>query len=67
MVGKVPNIKVGSPLKLNHGLIGKHHTICHYTYNLALLSIKMNLTMIKYYEKAICNFFLFGFVVHAES
>jgi len=34
MAGKVPNIKVCSPLKLHHGLIGKCHTTCHYSYNL---------------------------------
>ena len=37
MAGKVVNIKVCSPLKLNHGLTGKHHAICHYSYNLPLV------------------------------
>ena len=36
MAGKVLNIKVCSPLKLRIGLTGKHHAICHYSYNLPL-------------------------------
>ena len=36
MAGKVLNIKFCSPLKLHSGLIGKYHTICHYSYNLPL-------------------------------
>jgi hypothetical protein len=36
MAGKALNIKVYSPLKLHHGLTGKYHAICHYSYNLPL-------------------------------
>ena len=32
MAGKVINIKFCSPLKLYHGLTGKCHAICHYSY-----------------------------------
>ena len=36
MAEKVLNIKVCSPLKLHHDLTGKHHAICHNSYNLPL-------------------------------
>jgi hypothetical protein len=36
MAGDVVNIKVCSPLKLNNGLTGNYHAICHYSYNLPL-------------------------------
>ena len=32
MAGKVLNIKVCNPLKLQHGLTGKCHALCHYSY-----------------------------------
>jgi len=36
MAGDVVTIKVSNPIKLRSGLIEKHHTICHYSYNLPL-------------------------------
>ena len=39
MAGKVAHIKVCPPLKLRSGLTGKHHAICHYSYNLPLTNI----------------------------
>jgi hypothetical protein len=36
MSGKVLNIKVYNPLKLRSGLSGKHHAICHYSYNFSI-------------------------------
>lgn len=50
MAGKVLNIKVCSPLKLHHGLTGKYHATCHYSYNLPLPPIfdsQSNRVMIK--------------------
>ena len=40
MAGKVHNIMVCRPLKLYHGLTGKYHAICHYSYNLPLCTSK---------------------------
>jgi hypothetical protein len=40
MAGQVPNFKFCSPLKLHHGLTGKYHAICHYSYNLPLNYIR---------------------------
>ena len=42
MAGYVVNINVCSPLKLLSGLKGKHHAICHYSYNLPLWHIIIN-------------------------
>ena len=39
MAGKVLNIKLFSPLKLDHGLAGKSHAICHYSCNFPLGNI----------------------------
>ena len=36
MAGDVVNIKVCSPLIQRSGLIGNHHAICPYSYNLPL-------------------------------
>ena len=38
MAGKVQNIKVSSSLKLRSGLTGKKPAICHYSYNLPLVT-----------------------------
>ncbi len=36
MAGNMVNIKVCSSFKLHSGLTRKHHTFCHYSYNLPL-------------------------------
>jgi len=41
MARKVLNINVYSPFKLHHGLTGKSHAICHYSYNLPLWATYM--------------------------
>lgn len=38
MAGEIVNIKLCSPFKLNSGLTGKYHAICHYSYHLPLVS-----------------------------
>ena len=39
MAGNVANIKVCCPLNLRNGLTHKYRAVCHYSYNLPLLSI----------------------------
>jgi hypothetical protein len=55
MAGKVANIKVSSPLKPHHGLIGKCHVICHYSYNLPLCASEKNASM---KNKQLANYLL---------
>ena len=44
MAGKMLNFKVSCPFKLPHGLTGNFHAFCHYSYNLPLASIKIEIT-----------------------
>ena len=41
MAGKIINIKICSPFKINCDLKGKSHAICHYSYMLPMSTIPL--------------------------
>ncbi len=43
MTGRVHNIKAFSPVKLHSGLTGKKHAICHYSCNLPINQLQVEI------------------------
>jgi hypothetical protein len=64
MAGKALNIKVCFPLKLHSVLTVKYHAICHYSYNLPLAIINLDLQDVR---KILYSVFLIMFIISCDN